>query len=135
MAETTPLQDILKSPIERSDLQTLIRDEIAAKNEYITELYKNYYMYGNDRSAELQKDDEKRRTNIVSPITNMFQTKLYNMVKEADKRFVAMNKNPNVSDEQAKKRSKEMLEWMYYAFSKEESISSFNSSTFDAGLI
>jgi hypothetical protein len=49
MVDQTPLQDVLKSPIERSDLQTFIRDEISAKNEYITELYKNYYMYGNDR--------------------------------------------------------------------------------------
>lgn len=135
MVDQTPLQDILKSPIERADLQTFIRDEISAKNEYITELYKNYYMYGNDRWAELSKDDEKRRTNIVSPITNMFQTKLYNMVKEADKRFTAMNKNPNISDEVAKKRSKESLDWMYYAFWKEETIAAFNSATFDAGLI
>jgi len=135
MADETPMQAPLQAPIEWADLQTLIRDEIEAKNPYITEMYKNYYMYGNDRKAELQKDDELRRTNIVSPITNMFVSRLYNMVMEADRRFVAMNKNPNIEDDLAKQLSKEMLDWAYYAFAKDESQAAFASTIFDAWLI
>lgn len=122
-------------PIEWTDLDNYIRQDTDGKNKYITELYKNYYMYWNDRREDLRMKDELWRSNLRSPMTNMFQSRLYNMVMGSETKFVAFYTGQIETEENAARITWEMLDWMDYCWKKEETQSSFESAVFDAGLI
>jgi len=108
----------IKTVIEWSDLQNFIRHEISTKNVYQIDIYKNYYMYTNDRTYELSQDDELWRENLKSPLTNMFTTKVSNMVKGIDKRFVATDKFSDTREEELKALPEEMLDTMVYLWKR-----------------
>lgn len=135
--DSTPIvaQDDIRMPISWSDLKNFIRFEIENRNNYIFDLYKNYYMYSGDRSVELQKSDELWRSNMKSPITNMFATRLHNMIINADKKFSSTYAGNDLDKDQALRAVNDAVELMDYCFSKEETYGSFDFSSFDAGLI
>lgn len=125
----------IKAPIERSDLQTFCRHEISTKNVYQIDIYKNYYMYTNDRSAELSQDDELWRENLKAPLTNMFCTKVSNMIKGMDKRFVATDKFSGTRDEAISNLPNEMLDTMDYLRKRPWTKDAFEDAIDDAILI
>lgn len=125
----------IKAPIEWSDLQTFVRHEISTKNVYQIDMYKNYYMYTNDRTVDLSQDDELWRENLKSPLTNMFVTKISNMVKGMDKRFVSTDKFSNSREEELKLLPEEMLDTMDYLWKRPWTKDAFEDSIDDAILI
>ena len=70
--EYTLQDNLTKPPLEWEDIQTLWNDHKDGLHAYITEMYKNYFMYSQDRKAQLEKDKETWRSNLKSPLTNMF---------------------------------------------------------------
>ena len=82
-----------KYTLKQGKCTTSITDTISLNNKRTpcetAKLYKNYYMFGNDRKNDLKLSDELWRSNLRSPMTNMFQSRLYNMVIGADQKFVA----------------------------------------------
>lgn len=70
--EYTLQDNLTKPPLEWEDIQTLWNDHKDGLHSYITEMYKNYFMYAQDRKAQLEKDKETWRSNLKSPLTNMF---------------------------------------------------------------
>lgn len=125
----------VKAPIEWTDLQNFVRHEISTKNVYQIDIYKNYYMYTNDRTAELSQDDELWRENLKAPLTNMFCTKVSNMVKGMDKRFVCTDKFSDTRDETLQVISEEMLDTMDYLWKRPWTKDSFEDAIDDAILI
>jgi hypothetical protein len=121
----------LTCPITWDNLRTLVLDDVDLRYPYITKKYKNYYMYNGDRSVELKKTDEKWRSNLKSPITNMFQNRLHNMVLNADKRYVSSYRGKKYTEEQAQQITTEMVEWSDYIFSKDDTKSALNGAIFD----
>lgn len=85
-------KDAVKRPIEYSDLETYLKVQDQSKNQYISKLYKNYYMYRMDRASDLYKTKETWRTNVKFPITSMFVTRIYNLILKSDLFFVAIDK-------------------------------------------
>lgn len=83
--------DLVKPPLDWASIQTLWNDHKDGLHPYITEMYKNYFMYVQDRKAQLEKDKETWRSNIKSPLTNMFVSGIYNMLKDSDIRFVCVD--------------------------------------------
>ena len=131
----TEIVPIIEVPIGWSDLQNFIRHEISTKNVYQIDIYKNYYMYTNDRTAELSQDDESRRENLKSPLTNMFCTKVSNMVKGIDKRFVSTDKFSNTREEVMKSIPQEQLDTMDYLWKRPWTRDAFEDTIDDAILI
>ena len=129
------LETPIETPIEWTDLQNFIRHEISTKNVYQIDIYKNYYMYTNDRTYELSQDDELWRENLKSPLTNMFTTKVSNMVKWIDKRFVATDKFSDTREEELKALPEEMLDTMDYLWKRSWTREAFEDWIDDAILI
>jgi len=75
-------------------------------------------MYTNDRTSELSQDDELWRENLKSPLTNMFATKVSNMVKGMDKRFVSTDKFSDTREEELTQLPEEMLDTMDYLWKR-----------------
>lgn len=97
---------------------------------YITEMYKNYFMYSADRQAQLVKDKETWRTNIKSAITHMYTSGVYNMVIDSDIRFTCIDKNGEMP-----KMVNAMLDIVEYTAAKEETDDAIWSSVLDAILL
>ncbi len=117
-----------------SDLQNFVRHEISLKNQYIIDILKNYYMYTNDRTMELIKDDEERRSNLKSPLTNMFCSKVTNMVLGMDMRFVATDLKLKDRPEDEKRLATEMLDVMDSVWRQPVSHNAFKDAIGDAVL-
>lgn len=49
-------------------------------------------MYTQDRKGQLEKDKETWRSNIKSPLTNMFTSGVFNLLQDSDIRFVCVDK-------------------------------------------
>lgn len=120
--------------ISWDDLKIFVLHEITLKNTYIINILKNYYMYTNDRRMELLKDDEERRSNLKSPLTNMFVSKVANAVKGMDMRFVATDNFIERRTEAEKRVASEMLDIMDYVWKNPISHNSFKDAIDDAVL-
>lgn len=97
---------------------------------YLNEIYKNYYMRTKDREEELNKTDEQWRTNLRAPITHMFANGMFNLLMQSNFDFVAidrLNKFPGIVDE--------IMTWVDYIVSSNDTIDTLWSSSFDACLI
>lgn len=81
--------NMIAPPVNYNDIRTAWLMHKESIHPYITELYKNYFMYEQDRKAQLIKDKEERRTNIKSQLTHMYTTYFYNMLLDSDIRFTA----------------------------------------------
>ena len=86
-----PVVDDTKPPLPRDEIKALWSSHKDSLHPYITEMYKNYFMYSNDRKAQLEKDKETRRSNLKSPLTHMFVNGIYNMLQDADIRFTCVD--------------------------------------------
>ena len=125
------LQDsLVKPPLEWEDIQTLWNDHRDWLHAYITEMYKNYFMYSQDRKAQLEKDKETRRSNLKSPLTNMFTSWIYNMLQDSDLRFVCSN--PKGDKKQA---ALDILEIVWYCMEKADFNDALWSAIFDQCLL
>jgi len=123
-------------PIDYEDIRTYIIMQNDSKNQYITKLYKNYYMYRVDRGIDLANDDEKWRTNVKYPITHMFVTRIYNMLLKTDLIFRVTDKFEKTRKNEKEKRiAEDMNNLMSWLFLKEETKSAFWSAVLDAILI
>lgn len=134
--ENPTVEQAMHSPITFADLKTLVQEDVDLRFPYITKKYKNYYMYQGDRSAELSKTDEKWRSNLKSPITNMFQNKIHNQILNADRRYSATYTGTKFQDEDtATQATTEMIERADFIFSKDDTQSASNGAIFDAELL
>lgn len=125
------LQDsLVKPPLEWEDIQTLWNDHRDWLHAYITEMYKNYFMYSQDRKAQLEKDKETWRSNLKSPLTNMFTSWIYNMLQDSDLRFVCSN--PRGDKKQA---ALDILEIVWYCMEKADFNDALWSAIFDQCLL
>ena len=125
------LQDsLVKPPLEWEDIQTLWNDHRDWLHAYITEMYKNYFMYSQDRKAQLEKDKETWRSNLKSPLTNMFTSWIYNMLQDSDLRFVCSN--PKGDKKQA---ALDILEIVWYCMEKADFNDALWSAIFDQCLL
>lgn len=125
------LQDsLVKPPLEWEDIQTLWNDHRDWLHAYITEMYKNYFMYSQDRKAQLEKDKETWRSNLKSPLTNMFTSWIYNMLQDSDLRFVCSN-----SKGDKKQAALDILEIVWYCMEKADFNDALWSAIFDQCLL
>ena len=125
------LQDnLVKPPLEWEDIQTLWNDHRDWLHAYITEMYKNYFMYSQDRKAQLERDKETWRSNLKSPLTNMFTSWIYNMLQDSDLRFVCSN--PKGDKKQA---ALDILEIVWYCMEKADFNDALWSAIFDQCLL
>lgn len=123
-------------PIDYEDIRSYVIQQNQSKNQYITKLYQNYYMYRMDRAADLAADDERWRTNVKYPITHMFVTRIYNMLLKTDLIFRVADKFESTrTSEKEKKIAEDMNALMSRLFLKEETKSAFWSAVLDAILI
>ncbi len=123
-------------PIDYEDIRSYIIQQNQSKNQYITKLYQNYYMYRMDRAADLAADDERWRTNVKYPITHMFVTRIYNMLLKTDLIFRVTDKFESTRTSEKEKRiAEDMNALMSRLFLKEETKSAFWSAVLDAILI
>lgn len=125
------LQDNLtKPPLERTDIETLWRDHRDWMHAYITEMYKNYFMYSQDRKAQLEKDKETWRSNLKSPLTNMFTSWIYNMLQDSDLRFVCTDTKWD-----KKQETQDILAIVWYCMEQSDFNEALRSSIFDQCLL
>jgi len=123
-------EDKTNPPLDFQSLRNYYYSNRDALYTYITDLYQNYFMYNQPRAAQLKEDNEEWRSNIKSPLTYMFQTSVYNMVLDADIRFIAIdrtNKYEWICDE--------LLDWMDYMFNTSQSRKNFFDAVFDTILL
>ena len=125
-------EEAMKSPIEWDNLETYVRTQMESKVEYATELYKNYYLYNQDRKQDLIKDKEEWRFNIKSPLTYMFINTIYTMILDSDIRFVAIDRRGKYSKTNL---VDEILDMWDYLFTTTDSKESLYSAIFDAILL
>ena len=125
------LQDSLtKPPLEWEDIETLWRDHRDWMHAYITEMYKNYFMYAQDRKAQLEKDKETWRSNLKSPLTNMFTSWIYNMLQDSDLRFVCTNTKGD-----KKQETQDILAIVWYCMEQTDFNEALWSAIFDQCLL
>lgn len=125
------LQDNLtKPPLEWEDIETLWRDHKDWMHNYITEMYKNYFMYSQDRKAQLEKDKESWRSNLKSPLTNMFTSWIYNMLQDSDLRFVCTDTKGN-----KKQETQDILAIVWYCMEQSDFNEALWSAIFDQCLL
>jgi len=124
------VQPLSRPPIEWEDVKNMYINYRDSRHTYYTEIYKNYYMYTAERQAQLVKDGEEWRTNIKSPLTNMFTSGIYNMAIDSDLR-------PIIIDKKGDKPwlANEMLDWAEYFYTSSSFIDNFNSAMFDSVLM
>lgn len=125
------LQDSLtKPPLEWEDIETLWRDHRDWMHNYITEMYKNYFMYAQDRKAQLEKDKESWRSNLKSPLTNMFTSWIYNMLQDSDLRFVCTDTKGT-----KKQETQDILAIVWYCMEQSDFNEALWSAIFDQCLL
>lgn len=128
--EYTLQDNLTKPPLEWEDIQTLWNDHKDGLHSYITEMYKNYFMYAQDRKAQLEKDKETWRSNLKSPLTNMFTSWIYNMLQDSDLRFVCTN-----PDGTKKREAQDILEIVGYCMEQSDFNEALWSAIFDQCLL
>lgn len=128
--EYTLQDNLTKPPLEWEDIQTLWNDHKDGLHAYITEMYKNYFMYAQDRKAQLEKDKETWRSNLKSPLTNMFTSWIYNMLQDSDLRFVCTN-----PDGTKKREAQDILEIVGYCMEQSDFNEALWSAIFDQCLL
>ena len=128
--EYTLQDNLTKPPLEWEDIQTLWNDHKDGLHAYITEMYKNYFMYSQDRKAQLEKDKETWRSNLKSPLTNMFTSWIYNMLQDSDLRFVCTN-----PDGTKKREAQDILEIVGYCMEQSDFNEALWSAIFDQCLL
>lgn len=125
------LQDsLIKPPLERVDVQSLWNSHRDWLHSYVTEMYKNYFMYSQDRKAQLEKDKESWRSNLKSPLTNMFTSWIYNMLQDSDLRFVCTNTKWDKKTE-----ARNILDIVWYCMEKSDFNDALWSAIFDQCLL
>lgn len=125
------LQDnMTKPPLEWVDIQTLWNDHRDWLHSYVTEMYKNYFMYSQDRKSQLEKDKESWRSNLKSPLTNMFVSWIYNMLQDSDLRFVCA-----ANREDKREAAKNILDIVWYCMEKADFNEALWSAIFDQCLL
>lgn len=128
--EYTLQDNLTKPPLQREDIQTLWNDHKDWLHAYITEMYKNYFMYAQDRKAQLEKDKETWRSNLKSPLTNMFTSWIYNMLQDSDLRFVCTNPKWD-----KKREAQDILEIVGYCMEQSDFNEALWSAIFDQCLL
>ena len=128
--EYTLQDNLTKPPLQREDIQTLWNDHKDWLHAYITEMYKNYFMYAQDRKAQLEKDKETWRSNLKSPLTNMFTSWIYNMLQDSDLRFVCTNPKWD-----KKREAQDILEIVWYCMEQSDFNEALRSAIFDQCLL
>lgn len=125
------LQDnMTKPPLEWVDIQTLWNDHRDWLHAYITEMYKNYFMYAQDRKSQLEKDKESWRSNLKSPLTNMFTSWIYNMLQDSDLRFVCSS-----TKQDKRKAAQNILDIVWYCMEQADFNEALWSAIFDQCLL
>lgn len=125
------LQDnMTKPPLEWADIEALWRDHKDWMHSYITEMYKNYFMYAQDRKAQLEKDKESWRSNLKSPLTNMFTSWIYNMLQDSDLRFVCTDTKWD-----KKQETQDILAIVWYCMEQSDFNEALWSAIFDQCLL
>lgn len=128
--EYTLQDNLTKPPLSWEDIQTLWNDHKDWLHSYITEMYKNYFMYAQDRKAQLEKDKETWRSNLKSPLTNMFTSWIYNMLQDSDLRFVCTNPKWD-----KKREAQDILEIVWYCMEQSDFNEALWSAIFDQCLL
>lgn len=117
-------------PLQWEEIQALWSTHKDSLHKYITELYKNYFMYTQDRKGQLEKDKETWRSNIKSPLTNMFVSGIYNLLQDSDIRFVCVDVKWNKPDE-----TKNILDLVEYVSWQDEFMNAIWDAVFDQCLL
>lgn len=121
-------------PISFGDLETYVRGQIASKVKYIEEIYKNYFMYSQDRQEMLDADDQSWRFNVKAPVSYMFINNQYSMVLDADIRFVVIDRTGKYKIKKEWERSivQDILDWWDFLYTRDKNREAFNAAIFDA---
>jgi len=117
-------------PVSYDDIRIARQMHKESVHPYITELYKNYFMYSEDRKLQLQKDKEEWRTNIKSQLTHMYTTYFYNMLLDSDIRFTAAdlkNKYPGAVTA--------ILDMAEYIAQNDDGMEAMRDAIFDMSLL
>lgn len=134
----TEFVDKKESPISWEDLKTFILVQLESKKNYMMDIYKNYYMFNQDRAEDLKKSKQEWRSNIVSPITFSFTSAWFSKVLDSELRMSVLDTIWKYSEKKWKNWNtaiEDVLGWWEYIMSLPENRDTYIQATFDAYLL
>ena len=116
-------------------VKLILDDHKVNRYPYYNEMYNNYFMMNPDRQKMLTKDSEEWRSNMVSPLTYMYTSTIYDLAKDAQIILNLGDVWKNVEEEDSLILRDELMDMAQHIMWSQNFMDTFYESFFDAVLL